>query len=580
MPILVTCKCGKKFRADEKHSGKQTTCPKCSQALDITGPIVSAYDVFVSYSSNDKITCDALCATFEGRGLRCWIAPRDILPGMNWGEAIISGIEQCRVMVLVFSAHSNESPQVKREVERAVSKGLPVIPLRIEDVKLSRAMEYFISSQHWLDALTPPLENHLTELARKVSKLLADDNIASAPEPNQSGPESLPMARPILNPPAPAAQSPTATMNQFEIAATWPGIQPSDSPRSEIALPNSLSAIPTYPRGRSSHRKTWWENLPIHWRWTAFGGSVVALFCLTLFLLRIPPASGTIRLDIADLTANVSVKIDGDAITASQLSRPLRLKLGEHRVEVTGSDIESASKSFTIEKGENRQIELALVSKPRLKESNAIASKPPRQSVPTDHVVKQPTVSAETAVSKNVSPMPANPESIVPSDAIPFQGHSYKYFGEKLSWKDAKLRCGSLGGHLPIVETAAENTFLDQLADKGFPSAGRNGTESVWLGATDEANEGEWRWIDGVRVTYTNWLDNQPGNHNAQEHYAQLCLDRNPNRASGGWADLPNMSKEMMVHFICEWDSIAFATTAEPILNNAGAPTAIAWTDL
>ncbi len=127
MPILVTCKCGKKFRADEKHAGKQKSCPKCGQSLDIAGPQVSAYDVFVSYSSKDKTTCDALCATFENKGIRCWIAPRDILPGANWGEAIIRGIEQCQVMVLVFSAHSNESPQVKREVERAVSKGIPVI---------------------------------------------------------------------------------------------------------------------------------------------------------------------------------------------------------------------------------------------------------------------------------------------------------------------------------------------------------------------------------------------------------------------------------------------------------------------
>src|SRR4026207_352885 len=114
------------------------------------------HDVFISYSSKDKVTADAVCATLEAKGVRCWIAPRDILPGMDWGEAIIDAINSPRVMGVVFSSHANTSQRIKREVERAVSKGLPVIPLRIEDVPLSKSLEYFISSPHWLDAMTQP----------------------------------------------------------------------------------------------------------------------------------------------------------------------------------------------------------------------------------------------------------------------------------------------------------------------------------------------------------------------------------------------------------------------------------------
>jgi len=33
-----------------------------------------AHDVFISYATQDKTTADALCATLEGRGVRCWIA--------------------------------------------------------------------------------------------------------------------------------------------------------------------------------------------------------------------------------------------------------------------------------------------------------------------------------------------------------------------------------------------------------------------------------------------------------------------------------------------------------------------------
>ena len=131
-----------------------------------------SHDVFISYSSRDKPAADAVCATLEARGIRCWIAPRDILPGMDWSGAIVDGISESRVVILVFSSSSNESPQIKRELERAVHKSLPIIPFRIENVPLSKPLEYFISTPHWLDALTPPMEKHLNYLAETVEVLL------------------------------------------------------------------------------------------------------------------------------------------------------------------------------------------------------------------------------------------------------------------------------------------------------------------------------------------------------------------------------------------------------------------------
>jgi biotin transporter BioY len=131
-----------------------------------------AHDVFISYSSDDKPTADGVCATLERNGIRCWIAPRDILPGVDWGAAIVEAINASRAMVLVYSAKANESPQIKREVERAVHRGLPIIPFRIEDVPMSKTLEYFMSMPHWLDALTPPLQNHLDRLAETTRLIL------------------------------------------------------------------------------------------------------------------------------------------------------------------------------------------------------------------------------------------------------------------------------------------------------------------------------------------------------------------------------------------------------------------------
>jgi hypothetical protein len=69
-----------------------------------------AHDVFISHSSHDKPMADAACAVLEQRGIRCWVAPRDIVPGADWGESIVDAIGAARAFVLVFSSHANTSP--------------------------------------------------------------------------------------------------------------------------------------------------------------------------------------------------------------------------------------------------------------------------------------------------------------------------------------------------------------------------------------------------------------------------------------------------------------------------------------
>jgi hypothetical protein len=151
-----------------------------------------AHDVFISHSAKDKVTADAVCAMLESEGVRCWIAPRDVLPSMEWGEAIIDAIEECRIMVLVFTANANASPQIRREVERAVNRGVAILPVRIEDVLPGKGLEYFIGNVHWLDALNPPLEAHLKSLAGTIKILLARSASGTAPvAPRVENPPSI-----------------------------------------------------------------------------------------------------------------------------------------------------------------------------------------------------------------------------------------------------------------------------------------------------------------------------------------------------------------------------------------------------
>jgi hypothetical protein len=142
-----------------------------------------SHDVFLSHSHADHHVATAICAHLEGRGLRCWIAPRDVRPGAVWAAELVNAIKASRALVVVWSKATNDSDQVLRELERAVHAGVPILPFRIEDAAPSDAVEYLLSATHWLDALTPPLERHIERLGDSLDALLARTPLRERREP-------------------------------------------------------------------------------------------------------------------------------------------------------------------------------------------------------------------------------------------------------------------------------------------------------------------------------------------------------------------------------------------------------------
>src|SRR5215831_3232030 len=145
-----------------------------------------AHDVFLSYAAADQATAFAVVAGLEGQGVRCWVAPRDIPAGSEYGQEIVEAVKACRILVLIFSAQANGSPHVRREVERAVSARRAIVPFRIEDVMPTGALEYALGNTHWLDAFTPPLEPHIAALATTAQRILGRDATRDSGEPASS----------------------------------------------------------------------------------------------------------------------------------------------------------------------------------------------------------------------------------------------------------------------------------------------------------------------------------------------------------------------------------------------------------
>jgi hypothetical protein len=129
--------------------------------------------VFVSHSSLDAAAAQSIVHALESAGMQCWIAPRDIPAGSDYNAAIMAGINACRVMVLVYSRHAIGSDPVHRELERAVARRNVVVPVRLENVPPSPALEFMISTRQWVDAYPPPLEQHLKNVVTAITRATA-----------------------------------------------------------------------------------------------------------------------------------------------------------------------------------------------------------------------------------------------------------------------------------------------------------------------------------------------------------------------------------------------------------------------
>ena len=160
--------------------------------------------VFLSYSSHDAAAAVTVCRELEAAGIACWMAPRDIPGGADYGDVIDKAIIGCGVFVLLFSAHSNVSQWVRGEVNLAFTENKPIVPYRLDDAPLTGAMRLILNQMHWLDVHADP---DCKELAATVLRLL-----------NTAGATSLSNnTNPIVSPTAQTAQTtPTAPAPQAD----------------------------------------------------------------------------------------------------------------------------------------------------------------------------------------------------------------------------------------------------------------------------------------------------------------------------------------------------------------------------
>ncbi len=124
-------------------------------------------------------------------------------------------------------------------------------------------------------------------------------------------------------------------------------------------------------------------------------------------------------------------------------------------------------------------------------------------------------------------------------DCIPAQGYALCLQGQR--WGTARRSCAELGGRLVVLETAEENIALGALMRTWHDG-------DFWIGLSDRAEEGDWRWLDGSEVAYEDgWADGEPNDYGNGED----CAESNWGD-DARWNDAPCGGEQP---YVCEFPS-------------------------
>ncbi|KAK7898234.1 hypothetical protein WMY93_019087 [Mugilogobius chulae] len=157
---------------------------------------------------------------------------------------------------------------------------------------------------------------------------------------------------------------------------------------------------------------------------------------------------------------------------------------------------------------------------------------------------------AKVNASKAVQP--TSPPLQCAENWVRFGSSCYLISFQNKNWFRAKSYCETEGGHLAIILTAEEQTFLWDRLPRGH-------WNSFWFGITDSHTEDQWKWVDGTPVVDGFWEEGEPNNHINEDCGYIVKTEVLTRVAIRSWYDAPC---DFSLPFICEKeDSAAAATT-------------------
>ena len=191
--------------------------------------------IFISHASRDRRIAETICSALENRGLRCWLANRNVAGGENFQEAVVRAIRSAKVMLLIFTANANDFDEVKKELVLASQNRLIVISLRVEDITPDDAFAYELATRQWIE-MFDDWERGLERLVTRLAFVLPESMRQASEQPTTSMPYSNMRAgqrdsayAPVAEGPSPAV-APTPKDNDAAGSGRTPRTAPLSSP--------------------------------------------------------------------------------------------------------------------------------------------------------------------------------------------------------------------------------------------------------------------------------------------------------------------------------------------------------------
>ena len=121
--------------------------------------------------------------------------------------------------------------------------------------------------------------------------------------------------------------------------------------------------------------------------------------------------------------------------------------------------------------------------------------------------------------------------------------YRYAYFKEDVDWETAKKICEQMGGYLCTVTSEQEYEHILSI----IPA---DGYHFIWLGATDQDSEGEWKWVTGEPFVFNAWMPGEPNGGTSENYLALLNFYGD----KWGWYDATNDGATGFLGYICKWN--------------------------
>ena len=263
----------------------------------------TAGHVFISHGSDDRDAANALSAFIEARGIKTWIAPRDVRPGQDYSEQLQLALEQCAAFVVLVTEKANSSPYVRAETEMAFSNSKPIFPVRQSDIQPAAGLAFFLKIRHWTDAFGKDGDAAMERLGQELDRVCggAKAEIAAEPEPEPApvpmippaGDPAMPTSPPALFTPLPEAQ-PTIRPTAAAVAPT-----PPLSTEQEERLTAAIG--PNAPLYLEKWRRMDTGGSSLSWNWPAF---LANIFWLAYRRMWLPLAVGIVLFFLTDLVVS------------------------------------------------------------------------------------------------------------------------------------------------------------------------------------------------------------------------------------------------------------------------------------